>query len=49
MLRGALPFDQHLLVACVAPRALLVEGFDNAYDWTWMMDFADGVFGRKRD
>ena len=24
-----LTFDQHLFVACVAPRALLVEGFDN--------------------
>ena len=23
-----MPFDQHLLLACVAPRALLVEGFD---------------------
>ena len=99
-----MPFDQHLFVACVAPRALLVEGFDkpwfdtegeflsvqaaspvwkllgkgampdvafpddydtsaigkhlgyvrrnqshgiNAYDWTWMLDFADGVFCRK--
>ena len=95
-----MPFDQHLLVACIAPRALLVEGFDSpwfdtegeylsvkaasvvwtflgkggmpdvawpadydtsaigkdlgyvrrsqnhgisAYDWQWMMDFADGV------
>ncbi len=27
----ALPFDQHLLLACVAPRALLVEGFDEAW------------------
>ena len=99
-----MPFDQHLLVACVAPRALLVEGFDkpwfdtegeflsvqaaspvwkllgksampdvafpndydtsavgkhlgyvrrsqshgiNACDWTWMLEFADGVFCRK--
>jgi len=25
---AALPFDQHLLLACVAPRHLLVEGFD---------------------
>jgi len=98
-----MPFDQHLFVACVAPRALLVEGFNsqwfdpegeflsvkaaspvwkmlgkgalpdvpfpddfdtsaigrhlgyvhrsqshgiNAYDWMWMMNFADGVFGR---
>ena len=96
-----MPFDQHLLLACIAPRALLVEGFDqpwfdtkgeflalqaaspvwekfckkglprvewpddfdtsaigprlgyvrrnqehgiSSYDWTWMMDFADGVF-----
>ena len=23
-----MPFDQHMLLACVAPRALLVEGFD---------------------
>ena len=95
-----LPFDQHLLVACIAPRALLVQGFGkpwfdpkgeflsvkaaspvwrflgksgipdvdfpaefdtsaigkdlgyirrsqshgiSAYDWMWMMDFADGV------
>ena len=99
-----MPFDQHLFVACVAPRALLVEGFNspwfdpegeflsvkaaspvwamlgkgalpdvpfpddfctsaigkhlgyvhrsqnhgiNGYDWMWMMDFADGVFGRR--
>ena len=99
-----MPFDQHLLLACVAPRALLVEGFDekwfdtkgeflalqaaspvwekfagkglprvawpadfdtsaigprlgyvrrsgqhghHAYDWTWMLDFADGVFARN--
>ena len=98
-----MPFDQHLFVACVAPRALLVEGFDSkwfdpegeflsvqaaspvwkmlgkgampdvpfpadydtsaigkdlgyvhrsqnhgisAYDWMWMMNFADRVFGR---
>ena len=98
-----MPFDQHLFVACVAPRALLVEGFDskwfdpegeflsvqaaspvwkllgkgampevpfpadydtsaigkdlgyvhrsqnhgiNAYDWMWMMDFADRVLGK---
>ena len=27
----ALPFDQHLLVSCIAPRALLVEGFDNPW------------------
>lgn len=100
-----MPFDQHMLVACIAPRALLVEGFDakwfdtegeylslkaaspvwkflgkdglpdvawpddydmsaigrhlgyvrrsqnhgiSAYDWMWMMDFADGVFGKRR-
>ena len=93
-----MPFDQHLLLACVAPRALLIEGYDNpwfdtegeylavkaaspvwelltgagmpavawpddydvsaigarlgyvrrgeghglsAYDWTWLLDFAD--------
>ena len=28
-----LTFDQHMLVACVAPRALLVEGFDSS---PWM-------------
>ncbi len=96
-----MPFDQHLLLACVAPRALLVEGFNqpwfdtkgeflsvqaaspvwekfckaglpkvewpdnfdtsaigprlgyvrreqehgiSAWDWTWMMDFADKVW-----
>ena len=96
-----MPFDQHLLLCCVAPRALLVEGFDepwfdtkgeflsvqaaspvwekfckaglpkvewpadfdtsaigqrlgyvrrnqkhgmSAWDWTWLMDFADGVW-----
>lgn len=95
-------FDQHLLLACVAPRALLIEGFNQkwfdtegeylavkaaspvwtflgvpglpdgawpenfstaaigprlgyvrrdgphglwAFDWKWMMDFAEGVFG----
>ena len=27
----ALPFDQHLLLACVAPRGLLVEGFDEGW------------------
>ena len=26
-----LPFDQHLLVSCIAPRALLVEGFNNPW------------------
>ena len=98
-----LPFDQHLFLACVAPRALLIEGFDapwfdtegeylavkaaspvwelltgsglpnvawpddydtsaigsrlgyvrrsedhgiSAYDWNWMLDFADKAFGR---
>ena len=95
-----MPFDQHLFVACIAPRALLVEGFGkkwfdakgeflslkaaspvwkflgksglpdvdfpaefctsaigkdlgyvhrsqnhgiSGYDWTWMLDFADGI------
>lgn len=28
---AALPFDQHWLLACVAPRALLVEGFGNPW------------------
>lgn len=99
-----MPFDQHMLLACVAPRGLLVEGFDtpwfdtkgeflsiqaaspvwemlgkkglpqvswpddydtsaigetigyvrrdlehghSAIDWTWMMDFADHLFGFK--
>ncbi len=97
-----MPFDQHLLLSCIAPRALLVEGFDKpwfdtkgeflalqaaspvwpflgrtglpsvswpddydtsaigpwlgyvrrdqahgiaACDWTWMLAFADRVFG----
>ena len=97
-----MPFDQHLFIACIAPRALLVQGFDSrwfdtegeylsvkaaspvwtflgkggmpdvawpsdydtsaigrhlgyvrragshgisAHDWTWLMDFAEGVFG----
>ncbi len=26
-----MPFDQHLLLACVAPRAMLVEGFDEPW------------------
>lgn len=26
-----MPFDQHLLVSCIAPRPLLVEGFDNPW------------------
>ncbi len=96
-----MPFDQHMFLACIAPRALLVEGFDHpwfdakgeflavkaaspvweklgkkglpkvdfpddfdtsaigpclgyvrrseghgisAYDWTWMLDFADNVW-----
>ena len=26
-----LPYDQHLLIACIAPRALLVEGFDSPW------------------
>lgn len=95
-------FDQHLLLACVAPRALMIQGFNMkwfdtegeylavkaaspvweflgkpglpagswpesfslsavgpclgyvrrdgphglwAYDWNWLMDFAEGVFG----
>ena len=98
-----MPFDQHLFVSCIAPRALLVEGFGSkwfdakgeflslkaaspvwkflgknglpevdfpaefctsaigkdlgyvrrsqnhgisAYDWKWMMDFADGVLNK---
>lgn len=28
---GTLPFDQHLFLACVAPRALLIEGFDEPW------------------
>lgn len=100
-----LPFDQHMFLACVAPRALLVQGFNqgwfdargeylacraassvweflgeaglpdgdfpdnfttslvgprlgyvrrggdhgiSAYDWLWLMDFADGVFASGR-
>lgn len=98
---NTMTFDQHLLVACIAPRGLLVEGFNDqwydtkgeflslkaaspvwekfcktglpkvewpddfdtsaigerlgyvrrkekhgisAYDWTWMMDFADNMW-----
>ena len=26
-----MPFDQHLLLSCIAPRALLVEGFDEKW------------------
>ena len=26
-----MPFDQHMLLSCVAPRALLIEGFDNKW------------------
>ena len=26
-----MPFDQHLLVSCIAPRAFLVEGFNNPW------------------
>lgn len=26
-----MPFDQHLLLACVAPRALMVQGFDEGW------------------
>lgn len=28
---ASMPFDQHLLLTCVAPRALLVEGFDQGW------------------
>ena len=28
---ATMPFDQHLLVSCIAPRPLLVEGFDNPW------------------
>ncbi len=28
---GAMPFDQHLLLSCVAPRPLMVQGFDDAW------------------
>ena len=99
-----MPFDQHLFLSCIAPRALLVEGFDegwfdtkgeflalqaaspvweklckkglpkvdwpddydtkaigkylgyvrrsekhgiSAYDWKWMIDFAEGVWEGK--
>ena len=102
---AAMPFDQHMLLACIAPRALLVEGFDSpwydtkgeflavkaaspvwkflgskglpnvewpddydtsaigprlgyvrrgnnhgisALDWTWMLDFADGVWNDNK-
>ena len=27
----SMPFDQHMLLACVAPRPLLVEGFNNPW------------------
>ncbi|MBP5382448.1 MAG: hypothetical protein J6Y45_03765 [Bacteroidales bacterium] len=27
----AMPFDQHLLVSCIAPRPLMVQGFDNPW------------------
>ena len=27
----SMPFDQHLLLSCIAPRPLLVEGFDNPW------------------
>ncbi len=100
-----MPFDQHLFLSCIAPRALLVEGFDEgwfdtkgeflavqaaspvwkmlgkkglpnvdwpddydtkaigpylgyvrrsekhgiaAYDWHWMLDFAEGVWNGKK-
>lgn len=99
-----MPFDQHMFLSCIAPRALLVEGFDegwfdtkgeflalqaaspvweklckkglpkvdwpddydtkaigkylgyvrrsekhgiSAYDWKWMIDFAEGVWEGK--
>ena len=28
---STMPFDQHLFIACIAPRALLVEGFDSPW------------------
>ena len=28
---ASMPFDQHLLLSCVAPRALLIEGFDQPW------------------
>lgn len=28
---SAMPFDQHMFLACVAPRALMVQGFDNRW------------------
>lgn len=28
---STMPFDQHLLVSCIAPRAFLVEGFNNPW------------------
>jgi hypothetical protein len=28
---ATMPFDQHLLVSCIAPRPFLVEGFDNPW------------------
>ena len=47
-----MPFDQHWLLACVAPRALLGPRLGyyrrggrhglSAYDWAWALDFADG-------
>lgn len=44
-----MPFDKHLLIACIAPRALLVEGFDDGwFDWIWMMDFGDRVFKERK-
>ncbi len=100
----ALPFDQHLLISCIAPRAILIEGFDHpwfdtegeflalqsaspvwpflgqpglpevswpadfdrsaigekvgyirrdgghgisAYDWMWMVDFADKIWNQQ--
>jgi hypothetical protein len=29
--RKTMPFDQHMLLACIAPRPLLVEGFNNPW------------------
>ena len=28
---AALPFDQHMILSCIAPRALLVQGFDDPW------------------
>ena len=49
-----MPFDQHWLLACVAPRALLGPRLGyyrrggrhglSAYDWAWALDFAERAF-----